>query len=79
MGSAALDACYVGAGRFDGYWETYINSWDIMAATLIVQEAGGQVTNYRGETPPHYLDDRQILMSNGHIHQVMVDTLRPVD
>lgn len=74
-GAAALDACYVAAGRFDGYWEKYINSWDIMAATLIVQEAGGRVTNYKGETPPRYLDHRQIIMSNGHIHQAMVDVI----
>lgn len=75
MGSAALDACYVGAGRFDGYWEKYVNSWDIMAAALIVQEAGGRVTDYQGETPAHFLDQRAIVMSNGHIHQAMVDLL----
>ena len=75
MGSAALDAAYVAGGRFDGYWERYINSWDIAAAALLVTEAGGIVTNYAGETPPRYLDHREILMSNGHIHQEMVTLL----
>ena len=75
MGSAALDACYVAAGRFEGYWERYINSWDIAAGVLIVQEAGGQVTNYHGETPVGLLGKREILMTNGHVHQAMVKVL----
>lgn len=75
MGSAALDAAYVACGRFDGYWERYINSWDITAAALLVTEAGGTVTNFAGETPPRYLDQREILMNNGHIHQEMVTLL----
>ncbi len=74
-GSAALDAAYVACGRFEGYWERHINSWDIAAGALLVQEAGGTVTNYAGETPPQYLDQREILMSNGHIHQDMVKLL----
>ena len=74
-GSAALDACYVGAGRFDGYWERYINAWDIMAGALIVEEAGGKLSNYKGETPSHYLDQQEIVMSNGHLHPAMIDLL----
>jgi len=74
-GSAALDAAYVACGRFDGYWERYINAWDIAAGALLVQEAGGNVTNYAGDIPPRYLDQREILMSNGHIHQDMVTLL----
>lgn len=74
-GSAALDACYVAVGRFEGYWERYINSWDIMAGALIVQEAGGKISNYKGEVTPTLLDDREIVMSNGHIHPAMVELL----
>ncbi len=48
MGSAALDLCYVAAGRFDGYWELTLRPWDFAAGVLIVAEAGGQVTNING-------------------------------
>lgn len=75
MGSAALDACYVAAGRFEGYWERYINAWDIVAGALIVQEAGGRLSNYHNETPPRLLEQREIVMSNGHIHQAMIEVL----
>lgn len=74
-GSAALDACYVAAGRFEGYWERHINSWDITAGALLVQEAGGTVTNYSGQIPDRYLNKREILMSNGKLHQEMVKLL----
>lgn len=74
-GSAALDACYVGSGRFDGYWERYNNAWDIMAGALIVQEAGGKLTDYRGQTSSCLLENEEIVMSNGHIHQAMIDLL----
>jgi myo-inositol-1(or 4)-monophosphatase len=50
MGSAALDLCYVGAGRFDGYWELGLKSWDIAAGMLVVTEAGGLVTGVDGST-----------------------------
>lgn len=56
LGSAALDLCYVGAGRFDGYWELSLNPWDLAAGALIALEAGGIVTNLDGKrdilTPP---------------------------
>ena len=48
LGSAALDACYVGAGRFDGFWELSINSWDVAAGGLVAEEAGARVTNADG-------------------------------
>lgn len=57
FGSAALDLCYVAAGRADGYWQLESKPWDIAAGTLIVEEAGGLVTNLKGErdylTPPY--------------------------
>ncbi len=49
LGSAAIVICYVACGRFDGYWEMSINSWDIAAGALICLEAGATVTNLRGE------------------------------
>jgi myo-inositol-1(or 4)-monophosphatase len=56
LGSAALDACYVGAGRLDGYWELSVNPWDVAAGGLVASEAGATVTNMDGQadylTPP---------------------------
>jgi myo-inositol-1(or 4)-monophosphatase len=68
-GSAALNLCYVAAGRFDGFWELDLNAWDVAAGGLLVREAGGAVTRYDGA--PHTLDGRQILASNGHLHDAM--------
>jgi len=67
LGSAALDLCYVAAGRFDAFWELSLSSWDIAAGSLIVEHAGGIVTNVQGE--PDYLTSPQsILAANPHIH-----------
>ena len=58
LGSAALDLCYVAAGRFDGFWEQSLKPWDVAAGALIVEEAGGRVTGMDGtpSTPlPHTL------------------------
>ena len=49
LGSAALDLCYVAAGRFDGFWERKLQPWDVAAGALIVAEAGGQVTAMSGD------------------------------
>lgn len=73
-GSAALDLCYVACGRLDGYWELDLESWDMAAGSLIVQEAGGQVTDLSGD--PFTLHGRSILVSNGHIHKEMLAILR---
>ena len=51
FGSAALDICYVAAGRFDGFCEMVLSPWDFAAATLIVEEAGGKLTDFTGNTP----------------------------
>lgn len=68
-GSAALDLCSVACGRFDGFWEFGLNSWDTAAGMLIVKEAGGIVTNLEGL--PYQPGDRSILATNGHIHEEM--------
>jgi len=76
FGSAALDLCYVAAGRTDGFWERGINAWDVLAGALIVREAGGQVTDYEGRGAPLPDPDGRIIASNGLIHQAMQATLR---
>jgi myo-inositol-1(or 4)-monophosphatase len=73
IGSAALDLCYLAAGRLDGYWEPMLKPWDTAAGSLIVSEAGGKVTKYNGETfDPEY---PEILASNGFLHSRMVSIL----
>lgn len=76
MGSAALDLAYVAAGRFDGYWERSLKPWDVAAGVLLVQEAGGKVTDYRGGNTPQWDEDGRYLASNGKIHQAMLDVLK---
>ena len=73
-GSAALDLCYVAAGRFDGFWEFKLKPWDTAAGTLILQQAGGMVTNIVGDQ--HIPEMESIVASNGKIHQAMLDELR---
>lgn len=77
-GSAALELCWVGRGILDGYWEYGIQRWDYMAGLLIVQEAGGTVTDYYGEFGANLFDRGQILASNGHIHDEIVDGMKNV-
>ena len=73
-GSAALDLCYVACGRFDGFWETKLFPWDTAAGGLIVQEAGGRLSNFKGRPFSNYKPE--ILASNGHIHREMVQILK---
>jgi myo-inositol-1(or 4)-monophosphatase len=70
LGAAALDLAYVAAGRFDGYWEFNLQPWDAAAGHLLVQEAGGRVTNFRG-APYTLADTSQTLASNGRLHDAM--------
>ena len=74
LGSAALDLCYIAAGRFDGYWEFGLKPWDTAAGVLIVTEAGGKVTTLDGG-PFHFMDSGEILASNGKIHEEMAKKL----
>ncbi|WP_315761063.1 inositol monophosphatase family protein [Sphingomonas sp. Y38-1Y] len=66
LGSAALDLAWVAAGRFDGFWESGLNIWDVAAGYLIVKEAGGYVTDYRGADQA--LERRQVLAANDVLH-----------
>ena len=71
-GSAALDLAYTACGRFDGYWEFNLNPWDTSAGILLVEEAGGKVTQYNG-APFEIRTPREILASNGLIHQELIE------
>jgi myo-inositol-1(or 4)-monophosphatase len=73
MGSAALDLCYVACGRFDGFWEENLNPWDTAAGMLIAREAGGMVTDFNAK--PFQITHKQILATNGKIHQEMLALL----
>jgi myo-inositol-1(or 4)-monophosphatase len=73
-GSAALDLCSVACGRFDGFWELKLKSWDVAAGSLIVGEAGGMVSDLSGSK--FNIHDGDILTSNGNIHDQMLDILR---
>jgi myo-inositol-1(or 4)-monophosphatase len=66
LGSAALDLCYVASGRLDGYYERGIWPWDLAAGSVILEEAGGKLTNYRGGELD--LAGREIVASNGRLH-----------
>lgn len=73
-GAAALDLCYIACGRLDGFYESKLQAWDCAAANLIIQEAGGTVTNFRGE-PYQYEIERKLIASNGLIHARMIEIL----
>jgi myo-inositol-1(or 4)-monophosphatase len=75
-GSAALDISYAAAGRLDGYWEMAIYPWDIAAGIILVQEAGGTVTDIEGKTPNlETFEAITILATNGNIHQEMLQNI----
>ena len=69
-GAAALDIAYVAAGRFDGFWELKLQPWDMAAACLLVEEAGGKITDITGST--WNILSPNILVSNGRIHEQMI-------
>jgi myo-inositol-1(or 4)-monophosphatase len=73
-GSAALDLCYVALGRSDGFWELDLHPWDTAAGRVIVEEAGGRVTDFKGREFSIYGKD--ILASNSRIHEEMMAVLR---
>ena len=74
MGSAAINLALVAAGRLDAFWELTLGPWDVAAGCLMVEEAGGRVTNPAGG--PLDLDAPSVVASNGRIHGEMLDTLR---
>jgi len=74
LGSAAIDLCWVACGRFDGFWEYNLQAWDVAAGYLIVQEAGGIVTDFEGGDANVFT--RQTLASNGLIHDAMLGVIK---
>lgn len=77
MGAAALDLAYVAAGRLDGYWEFKLSSWDVAAGVLLVEEAGGDVTDMEGK-PFQLTRMPELVASNGRIHGQMLGVLAEV-
>lgn len=73
LGSAALDVCYVAAGRMEGFWERGLGPWDIAAGALLVEEAGGRLSDLNGG--PFVLRTGRLLASNGRVHDEMLGTI----
>jgi len=74
FGSASLDLCYVAEGKFEGFYEINLKPWDVSAGILIVEEAGGMVSNEYGNSY-NMFEDRCIVASNGFIHEEFVEVL----
>lgn len=74
LGSAAIDFCYVAKGVFDGFWEVHLKPWDMCAGKLIVEEAGGLVTDFNGDKIDIF--GKRILATNGKIHHAMIEVLK---
>jgi myo-inositol-1(or 4)-monophosphatase len=73
LGSAALDLCYVAAGRLDGFWEQHLKPWDVAAGALILEEAGGRITGIDGT--PFDAAAGHLVASNGALHDQMVGVI----
>ena len=73
-GSAALDLAYLACGRFDGFWEDGLNAWDIAAGLILIEEAGGRVTDFCGA--PLSIYTPKVLATNGLVHEAMMGVLR---
>lgn len=76
MGAAALDLCFVAMGRLDAYWERRLNPWDVLGGILIVEEAGGRMSDFSGERSEKVLMGREIVASNGPLHDEILEVLR---
>jgi myo-inositol-1(or 4)-monophosphatase len=72
-GAAALDLCYVACGRIDGFFEYKLNAWDCAAGILIIEEAGGQISNFAGDK--YLYDNKKIVASNKVLHLAMLSTI----
>lgn len=73
-GAAAVDLAYVSCGRFDGFWEMDLKPWDTAAGCLLVEEAGGRVSDFLGR--PYSPFKKEILASNGHLHSLLLDLIK---
>ena len=77
LGSAAIDLCFVACGRFDGFWEQNLKPWDTAAGELIAREAGAVITDFSNK--PFTIDKKEILATNGKIHEEMLSLLELKD
>ncbi len=75
-GSAAMDLAYVAAGRFDGFWEMTLSPWDMAAGVLLIEEAGGRVTDFFGGDT--YLESGHVIATNGLLHEWMADGIAKI-
>lgn len=76
LGSAALHLAYVASGRLGAFWEYGLNAWDIAAGVLIIEEAGGKVSDTLGS--PYSITVKHVVGSNGRIHDTLLETLKPI-
>jgi len=74
MGSAAMDLAYIAAGRFDGFWELGLSPWDMAAGSIIIEEAGGYISDFWGKNS--YLSNGYIAASNGHVHSDLIQIIK---
>ncbi|OPZ80116.1 MAG: Inositol-1-monophosphatase [bacterium ADurb.Bin431] len=74
MGSAALDLCHVACGRYEGFWELGLAPWDVAAASLIITEAGGRISDFRGGDEAIW--GGNVVASNGHLHELLLAAAR---
>lgn len=77
MGSAAIDLAYVACGRYEGFWEVGLHPWDVAAGALLVEEAGGLVTDFRGG--PCSIHGKDIAASNGVVHPALLECIRAAE
>ena len=76
LGSAAVELCYIAAGRFEARFEGLLGPWDIAAGTIILTQAGGKVTDFSGGDS--FYSGREVLASNGLIHQQMLEIIAEI-
>jgi myo-inositol-1(or 4)-monophosphatase len=74
MGAAAIDLAYTACGRFDGFWEMKLGPWDIAAGILLIQEAGGIVTDFQGAEG--YLNSGNVVAGNPDIHRIVLSIVQ---
>lgn len=74
IGAAAVDLCYVAAGRFDGFFEWYLNPWDVAAGSLIAQEAGAIVSDFSGQN--NFLFNKEIIAAQPHIYKQLLQIIQ---
>lgn len=73
-GSAAMDLAYVACGRYDGFWERGLSSWDVAAGFILVSEAGGKVSNYKGQAAG--IRDKEVVATNGRLHESILQIIQ---